>query len=124
MRGTGFVKTKVRQSAKAAGRLIKLAVLCIAAAFFAVLFTVLFTGTVVSDDLEGSELTRGDYVLAWKPAYLFSVPRNGDLVLYNTQGNLSADELSAAVYDEDEIEMASVRGRIVVRIPEKFVPGR
>ena len=97
---------------------------CIAAAFFAVLFTVLFTGTVVSDDLEGSELTRGDYVLAWKPAYLFSVPRNGDLVLYNTQGNLSAEELSAAVYDEDEIEMASVRGRIVVRIPEKFVPGR
>ena len=124
MRGKGFVKTKVRQSAKAAGRLIKLAVLCIAAAFFAVLFTVLFTGIVVSDDLEGSELTRGDYVLAWKPAYLFSVPRNGDLVLYNTQGNLSADELSAAVYDEDEIEMASVRGRIVVRIPEKFVPGR
>ena len=124
MRGAEILKSGICQSARAAGRLVKLAVLCVAAIFAAVAISVLFAGTVVSDDLEGSDLEKGDFVLAWKPAYVFSVPQEGELVLYAMQGDLSADSgLSAAVYDKDEIDMSSVRGKIIVRIPGKFTPG-
>ena len=125
MRGAEFFKSGIRQSARATGRLIKLAVLCAAAAFSAALFTVLFSGAVVTDPLEDTKLESGDYVLAWKPAYVFSIPRDGDLVLSFSQGELSSENrMNAAVYSEETMEMASVRGKIVMRIPKKFVPGR
>ena len=124
MRGAEILKSGICQSARAAGRLVKLAVLCAVAIFAAVALSVLFSGAVVSDNLEGSDLEKGDFVLAWKPAYVFSVPQEGELVLCALQGDLSAENgLSAAVYDEDEIDMSSVRGKIIVRIPEKFALG-
>ena len=117
----GSFKYGITVLVKAVRKLIKLAILGVIALSAAILSSVLFTGTVASGNLDCCDIGEGDYVLAWKPAYVFSIPEDGDLVVYDSQSNKAeGNRLRAAVYDSDEMDMASVRGKIIMKVPGKF----
>lgn len=56
--------------------------------------------------------------VAWKPAYLFSVPEDGDYVVYEGESGLSGGEsLKVGYYDGTEMAMEHVRGKVIAVIP-------
>ncbi len=99
---------------------------CATAVFLALLLSVLSAWTVVSDaaSAEKAGLHDGDIAVAWKPAYLFSIPTESDTVLYDAeQGGSAGEELRAAVYDESSVDLQAVRGKVIFVIPGSFIPG-
>ena len=90
----------------------------LAAVFLALLLSVLFAGTRASEDIGGAGVSEGDFLIVWKPAYLFSVPKEGDLVLFQQEETFSGeDPLGIAVYEETAMDMDQIRGKVVWKIP-------
>lgn len=107
-------------AAKSAGRILKYAAAALLAVFAAVLFSVLFLCVSVPENSENAAMPEGGFVVAWKPAYLFSLPQEGELVVFDPEERLTASgrqELEVAFYDEDEIRLEQVRGRVLIKLP-------
>ena len=57
----------------------------LSAIFLAVALSVLFAVACASEDIGEAGVSEGDFLIIWKPAYLFSVPAEGDLVLFRPE---------------------------------------
>lgn len=98
---------------------LKYIIISLSAVLAAVIFSVLFSVTIVSDGEGG--MPEGGIVAALKPAYLFSVPSEGDLVIYAGESSVSEGKtLKTGVYDGEEITMEQVRGKVIVTVPWSF----
>lgn len=103
-------KTAVQSGLRGAKAALKYIIVSLSAVLTAVILSVLFSVTAVSDGEAG--LTGGGFVVALKPAYLFSVPVEGDLVIYEGESSVSGGRsLKTGVYDGEEIPMEQVRER-------------
>ena len=90
-------------------------VLCISAVLASAVLSVLFLAAEVPGESSGE---AKDIILAWKPAYVFSIPEEGELVVYETEQTISdTGRLAAVSYDSDMVRMEQVRGKVIFRIP-------
>ena len=107
-----------RQIAGAAARSAGYILAGLSAIFLAVALSVLFAVACASEDIGEAGVSEGDFLIIWKPAYLFSVPAEGDLFLFRPEETFSGeDPLRIAVYAESEMDMDQVRGKVICRIP-------
>ena len=112
-------KTAVQSGLRGAKAALKYIIVSLSAVLTAVILSVLFSVTAVSDGEAG--LTGGGFVVALKPAYLFSVPVEGDLVIYEGESSVSGGRsLKTGVYDGEEIPMEQVRGQVLAAVPWPF----
>ena len=66
----------------------------LSAIFLAVALSVLFAVACASEDIGEAGVSEGDFLIIWKPAYLFSVPAEGDLVLFRPEETFSGEASS------------------------------
>ena len=81
-----------RQIAGAAARSAGYILAGLSAIFLAVALSVLFAVACASEDIGEAGVSEGDFLIIWKPAYLFSVPAEGDLVLFRPEETFSGWE--------------------------------
>ncbi len=100
-------KTAVQSGLRGAKAALKYIIVSLSAVLTAVILSVLFSVTAVSDG--EADLTGGGFVVALKPAYLFSWSR---FVIYEGESSVSGGRsLKTGVYDGEDIPMEQVRER-------------
>ncbi len=111
-------ENRKKRAAKAAARAAGYLLTAMTAIFLAVVLSVLFAAVRSSGDIGETGVEKGDILVVWKPAYLFSVPEEGDLVMLETEENSAGEEpFRVEVYDKSRTDMSRIRGKAVWRIP-------
>lgn len=112
-------KTAVQSGLRGAKAALKYIIVSLSAVLTAVILSVLFSVTAVSDG--EADLTRGRVCRGAEAAYLFSVPVEGDLVIYEGESSVSGGRsLKTGVYDGEDIPMEQVRGKVLAAVPWPF----
>ena len=114
------VERKARRR-KAPAEILKYAAAALLADFCSrSFFRCIFLCVSVPENSGNAAMPEGGFVVAWKPAYLFSLPQEGELVVFDPEERMTASgrqELEVAFYDEDEIRLEQVRGRVLIKLP-------
>lgn len=109
----GRIRKTIRQGVSFAKKSAIYAGLCLSAALLAVILSILFS---VEQVTEAGAMPEGGIAVVWKPAYLFSLPSEGDLVVCRLDaGTSDPGGLTAVFYDSSRVRMEQIRGKVIFR---------